>query len=213
MTKLAIISGGMDSITMLYEYREDISHVLNFVYGSKHNSRETHWAEYHAVQLGKAFYRVPLDFISTLYKSDLLETGGAIPEGHYADESMKRTVVPFRNGVMLAIAAGLAESVGCDGIAIANHFGDHTIYPDCRASFIDPMSKAILEGTWNRIELFAPYTTLSKRDIGLRGRDFNVPYDKTYTCYNGGVEHCGRCGSCTERKEALDGFDPTTYAV
>lgn len=211
MGLLAIVSGGMDSVTMLHEYKADISHVLNFVYGSKHNQEETIWAEYHANSLGKPFFRINLEFMGALFKSDLLQSGDPVPDGHYADENMKKTVVPFRNGVMLSIAAGLAESLGCDGVAIANHFGDHAIYPDCRASFIEPMAKAIEEGTWKRISLFAPYTDLSKRDIALRGQGLRVSYDKTYTCYKGGKAHCGTCGSCTERKEALEGFDVTAY--
>lgn len=212
MSMLAIVSGGMDSVTMLHEYKKDISHVLNFIYGSKHNRQETEWAEYHANHLGKPFFRINLDFMGLLFKSDLLTTGGEIPDGHYADENMKRTVVPFRNGIMLSIAAGLAESQGCDSVAIANHFGDHAIYPDCRQTFIDPMARAIEAGTWKGIQLFAPYTDLTKRDIAIRGRELKVPFEKTYTCYKGGKAHCGTCGSCTERREALEGFDFTNYA-
>lgn len=209
--KLAIVSGGMDSVTMLYELKNEVSHVLNFVYGSKHNARETIWAEYHADKLGKPFFKIDLQFIGNYFKSNLLQSGGEIPEGHYEDESMKQTVVPFRNGIMLSIAAGLAESLGCHGVAIANHFGDHAIYPDCRASFVEPMAKAIAEGTWERLVLFAPYTTISKRDIALKGQTLGVPYEKTYSCYKGRDLHCGRCGTCVERREALEGFDPTTY--
>lgn len=211
MKWLAIVSGGMDSITMLYEYKESIGGVLNFMYGSKHNEKETLCAEYHANHLAKPFTRIDMTFLSAYLKSDLLLNGGEVPTGHYADPNMKKTVVPFRNGIMLSIAAGVAESRGLDGVAIANHFGDHTIYPDCRAAFIKPMSEAITEGTWERLSLFAPYTHLTKRDIALRGNEFRVPYERTYTCYKGGERHCGECGACTERREALEGFDPTTY--
>lgn len=124
---------------------------------------------------------------------------------------MKSTVVPFRNGIMLSIAAGVAESNGLKRILIANHFGDHAIYPDCRKSFIDPMREAIKEGTYEQIEVFAPYTSISKRDIGLIGQKLGIDYATTYSCYKGGEKHCGKCGTCVERKEALEGFDPTEY--
>jgi len=212
MRCLAIVSGGMDSVTMLYHFRSDITHVLNFMYGSKHNERETQYAELHAHRLGKQFKRIDLSFIGESFKSDLLLTGGAIPDGHYADESMRSTVVPFRNGIMLSIAAGYAESVDCTDVLIANHFGDHAIYPDCRRDFIKPMKEAIRQGTYKEIRLLSPYCSDTKRDIALKGRELNLfSYVETYSCYKGGDFHCGTCGTCTERKEALEGFDPTHY--
>lgn len=208
---LAIVSGGMDSITLLYEYQPSIDVVLNFMYGSKHNHRETIYAELHARKLGKEFIKIDLDFMSRHFKSNLLQNGDAIPDGHYEDQSMKKTVVPFRNGIMLAIATGLAESKGLNKIYIANHAGDHFIYPDCRPRFINAMYDAITLGTLASIELIAPYTQLDKREIAQRGQRLNVPFEDTWTCYKGLDRHCGLCGSCTERKEALAGFDPTEY--
>lgn len=211
MQCLAVVSGGMDSVTMLYQYRNDITHVINFMYGSKHNERETQFAELHAKRLGKHFKRIDLSFVGECFKSNLLNTGGDIPDGHYADESMRSTVVPFRNGIMLAIATGYAESNDCSQIYIANHFGDHAIYPDCRASFAMHMDSAMRAGTYKEVALKCPYVHATKREIGKIAYALNVPLLETYSCYKGGVSHCGTCGTCTERKEALDGFDPTLY--
>lgn len=212
MKTVAIVSGGMDSVAMLYEFADTISHVMNFVYGSKHNEKETQFAELHAKRLGKEFIRVNLEFVEHLFKSDLLKSGGDIPEGHYEDESMRRTVVPFRNGIMLSIAGGFAESIGCDSVMIANHFGDHAIYPDCREAFIVSMNKALKNGTYGLGGIIAPYCGISKRDLALRTHTIhNVPFHETWSCYKGGEKHCGRCGTCVERKEALEGFDLTEY--
>lgn len=213
MASTIIVSGGMDSVTLLHEMKDDISHVLNFTYGSKHNKRETLYAEQHALQLGKCFKRIDLGFIGETFQSDLLLTGGPVPHGHYADESMRSTVVPFRNGIMLSIAAGFAESNGCDSVVLANHFGDHAIYPDCRMGFCIAMGSAIKLGTYAGVDLQAPYCEITKRDIALRGYMLGLDYAQTYSCYEGGELHCGKCGTCVERKEALQGFDPTKYAA
>ena len=137
------------------------------------------------------------------FKSSLLEGADAIPEGHYAEDNMKSTVVPFRNGIMLAIAAGMAESLGLKNVLIANHGGDHTIYPDCRPEFITAMSEATKAGTYPGIEVLAPYTDLTKGDIALRGKELGIDYSHTWSCYKGGLLHCGKCGTCVERKEAM----------
>lgn len=208
---LAVVSGGMDSITMLHEFRERIGWVVSFDYGSKHNHREIPWAAYHSDLLGKPHTVLDIKTVLSNFKSHLLKGQEEIPEGHYEDPVMKQTVVPFRNGIMLSIAAGLAESLNLKQIMMANHFGDHAIYPDCRADFIEPMRQAIKHGTYAEIELAAPYTSLTKRDIALRGREQKVDYTTTWSCYKGGEIHCGKCGTCIERKEALEGFDSTEY--
>lgn len=154
---------------------------------------------------------ISLGFISDIFRSSLLQDGDAIPEGHFQDESMRSTVVPFRNGIMLSIAAGIAESMDCYDLLIANHAGDHAIYPDCRPSFIASMATAISMGTFTAIKLIAPYTNINKRDIAVLGNTLGVDMGKTYSCYKGGAVHCGRCGACVERKEALEGFDTTEY--
>lgn len=211
MKALLIYSGGMDSTVLLHNYKEEISVAVTFQYGSKHNAKELQCALSNTKKLGIDHLVIDLDFIGEHFKSDLLQSGGEIPEGHYEAESMKSTVVPFRNGIMLSIAAGLAESKGCDTVMIANHAGDHAVYPDCRRAFIDAMSMAISEGTSTAITIEAPYTDITKRDIALRGKKLGVDFRDTYSCYKGGDVSCGRCSTCIERQEALEGFDPTQY--
>ena len=207
-----VLSGGMDSVTLLHDYAERIALAVTFDYGSNHNKREAVWAKYHCDLLGIEHIMIPLDFMAQYFKSSLLEGADAIPEGHYADENMKSTVVPFRNGIMLAIACGLAESRNLQQVMIANHFGDHAIYPDCRASFVKAMGEAMSAGTYCNVQIFAPYTNISKGDIARRGNALGIDYSTTYSCYKGGEKHCGKCGTCVERKEAMRdaGIDDTT---
>ena len=211
MKAILIYSGGLDSTTMLYEYRESIALTVSFDYGAKHNAKELAFAAEHCEKLGIPHRVIPLDFIGRYFRSDLLLTGGDIPEGSYADDNMKSTVVPFRNGIMLAVAAGLAESYDLDTVLLANHGGDHAIYPDCRPEFIEAFDQAAEAGTYNGVRIVSPYCNLTKRDIALRGKELGIDYGRTWSCYKGGEKHCGRCGTCTERKEALAGFDPTEY--
>ena len=209
---LIILSGGMDSVTLLYDKAEEIALAVTFDYGSNHNKRELEYAAYHCKQLGIEHIIISLAFIHDYFKSSLLEGADAIPEGHYAAENMKSTVVPFRNGIMLSIACGLAESKGLNRVLIANHYGDHSIYPDCRAEFINAMSEAMNFGTYVGVKINAPYTLITKTDIAKIGKRIGVDYSKTYSCYKGGVKHCGKCGTCVERKEALHdaGIEDTT---
>ena len=209
---LIIVSGGMDSITLLHYRKEQISLAVTFDYGSNHNRRETDYAAYHCKSLGIEHIVIPLSFIHDYFKSSLLQGADAIPEGHYTAENMKSTVVPFRNGIMLAVACGIAESRGLDRVLIANHNGDHAIYPDCRENFIAAMGKAMEAGTYEHISIDAPFTDISKTDIALIGKRLGIDYSKTYSCYKGGEKHCGKCGTCVERKEALRnaGIEDTT---
>ena len=202
----------MDSVTLLYEYRDRVALAVTFDYGSNHNRREAAFAKLHCERLGIEHLLIPLDFIHRYFKSSLLEGADAIPEGHYAAENMKSTVVPFRNGIMLSIACGIAESRGLKNVMIANHFGDHSIYPDCRAGFVESMSQAMSEGTYDGVKVFAPYTGISKTDIARHGATLGIDYTETYSCYKGGAKHCGKCGTCVERKEALHdaGIDDRT---
>ena len=200
---LMVLSGGMDSVTMLYEYASEIDLAVNFSYGSNHNARELEWARYHCEKLGIELVEIDLSFIGSNFHSSLLEGPDAIPEGDYDFDNMKSTVVPFRNGIMLAAAAGLAESRGLEVLMIANHACDHALYPDCRDSFVKAMSEAIKAGTYEGITVKAPYTLLSKTDIALRGKRLGIDYSTTYSCYRGLEKHCGRCGTCRERRQAL----------
>ena len=208
---LIILSGGMDSITMLYEYQDHIKMAISFDYGSNHNMREIPFAKLHCRRLKIKHYTIHLGF---MHKSSLLEGAAAIPDGRYDDVNMKSTVVPFRNGIMLSIAVGFAESHGLNAVYIANHAGDHSIYPDCRASFIDAISKAAEQGTYNHMKIIAPYTNITKADIASRGKVLGIDYSETWSCYKGGQVHCGTCGTCVERKEALRQagiYDKTVY--
>ena len=209
-----IVSGGMDSTTLLYDRRDEIALAISFDYGSNHNAREIAYAEMHCKRLGIEHITIPLDFMHKYFRSSLLEGADAIPEGHYADENMTSTVVPFRNGIMLAIACGIAESNGLKKVMIANHAGDHAIYPDCRTEFINAMSEAMGLGTYEGISVVAPYSDITKTDIARHGKEIGLNYAETWSCYKGGEKHCGKCGTCVERKEALHDAgidDPTEY--
>ena len=207
-----IVSGGMDSTTLLYDRRDEIALAISFDYGSNHNAREIPYAEMHCKRLGIEHITIPLDFMHKYFRSSLLEGADAIPEGHYAAENMKSTVVPFRNGIMLAVAAGVAESRNLTKLLIANHGGDHTIYPDCRPEFISAMDSATNAGTYVGVRVIAPYTNITKGDIARIGKKLGIDYSETWSCYKGGEKHCGKCGTCVERKEALAyaGIEDTT---
>ncbi len=198
-----IVSGGMDSITLLYDHKDEIALGISFDYGSNHNAREIPFAKMHCERLGIKHITINLDFMHQYFKSSLLDGAEAIPEGHYADDNMKSTVVPFRNGIMLSIAIGIAESNNLNQVFIANHGGDHTIYPDCRPEFINAIDAAATAGTYNNVKVVAPYTKITKSDIARIGKKLGIDYTETWSCYKGSEVHCGKCGTCVERKEAL----------
>jgi 7-cyano-7-deazaguanine synthase len=213
---VVLLSGGLDSVTALHDALciHEVVAALSFDYGAKHNACELPMAAWQCARLGIPHSTAPLDFVAREFQSDLLRSGGEIPEGHYEEESMRSTVVPFRNGIMLAIAAGFAESRGAEGVVIAAHAGDHAIYPDCRESFMEPMASAIREGTYARIELLRPFIAMDKAAIVRRGGELGVDFAHTWSCYKGGEVHCGTCGTCVERREAIQlaGIpDPTGY--
>lgn len=209
---ILILSGGVDSTTMLYDYKDRIAMAISFDYGSNHNAREIPFARMHCERLGIRHITIPLSFMSTYFRSSLLSGDDAIPEGHYADENMKSTVVPFRNGIMLSIAVGMAESNNLQYVMMANHGGDHTIYPDCRPEFVDAFDATAQAGTFNGVRLLSPYTNLTKAQIAARGKELGIDYSETWSCYRGGEHHCGRCGTCVERREAFEqaGIDDHT---
>jgi 7-cyano-7-deazaguanine synthase len=216
MKVCVLLSGGMDSVAAFYEAlgSHEVVAGLSFDYGAKHNAREIPFAKLHADRNGVLHQIIPLDFMNRLFKSDLLQSGGEIPDGHYAEESMKQTVVPFRNGIMLAIATGYAESIGAEGLVIAAHSGDHAIYPDCREPFMQAMATAMGEGTYAEIQLLRPFIAMDKTAIARRGVELGIDFSETWSCYKGGEIHCGVCGTCVERREAfiLAGLpDPTIY--
>jgi 7-cyano-7-deazaguanine synthase len=207
----------MDSVTALYEAASEgtVAAALSFDYGSKHAARELPEAAWHAARLGVRHVVLPLPFMETHFSSALLRSGAAIPSGHYEEESMKQTVVPFRNGILLSIAGGFAESCGAAGVVIAAHAGDHAIYPDCREAFMRAMGDAIRLGTYAAVQLLRPFIRMNKAQIAARGETLGVDYARTWSCYVGAEIHCGECGTCVERREAfLEAglVDPTVYA-
>lgn len=209
-----VLSGGMDSVTLLHAEKDRIALAVTFDYGSNHNAREIECARRQCELLGIEHVVIPLSFMGQYFESSLLSGADAIPEGHYTAENMKSTVVPFRNGIMLAVACGLAESRKLRHVMLANHGGDHAIYPDCRPGFIMAMSDAMKEGTFDGVDIIAPFTNITKTDIASLGARLGVDYSLTYSCYRGGERHCGKCGTCVERIEAFRDAgvaDPTLY--
>ena len=209
-----ILSGGLDSTTLLYDQQRRIQLALTFDYGANHNAREIPFARLHCQRLGIEHIVIPLDFMGQYFESSLLAGADAIPEGNYADQNMQSTVVPFRNAIMLSIAVGMAESRGLKHVMMANHSGDHAIYPDCRPEFVSAFSEAARLGTYPGITLLCPFTNLTKGQIAARGQQLGIDYAETWSCYKGGEQHCGRCGTCRERREALAEAgisDPTVY--
>lgn len=211
------LSGGMDSATVLafcLKEQREVVQCVAFTYGSKHNQYENLAADAIA-----DYYKVRRQFINLAnvmegFKSDLLKTGGEIPEGHYEAESMERTVVPGRNLIFASILTGLAWSLEADEIWMGFHAGDHAIYPDCRPTFFHAMNAAICAGTDERCMLVAPFLFRDKQGILERGHSLKVPYELTRTCYKDQPVACGKCGSCQERLEAWSKIgkeDPIEY--
>lgn len=222
---VAVVSGGMDSVTLAYDLRrlepEANMHLVSFNYGQRHK-KELQFAELAAVKNSAKWSLVDLSSIGILLSqsgSTLVDMSTEVPEGHYEAESMKATVVPNRNAIMIAIATGIAVAEGATMVAVGVHAGDHAVYPDCRPQFIADMNNAMITGNDGfakpDFSLYAPYVHMSKTDIARRGVVLDVNYRETWSCYKGGELHCGKCGTCTERNEALEealGTDPTTYA-
>ena len=216
MKTVLILSGGMDSATLAYDLPggDDLL-CLSFDYGQRHR-RELVAAAWIANDRGAEHRVIRLEgFAAACPGSSLTDPAIATPHGHYAAENMKQTVVPSRNAIMLATAFGVAVAHGAGRVATAVHTGDHTIYPDCRPAFMAALEKALNLGVWGGfVAIHAPYIDVTKTDIARRGATLGVPYGQTYTCYDGGELHCGRCGACQERQEAFRDaglVDPTEY--
>ena len=213
---IILLSGGIDSTTALYHVRENfhIVKAVSFDYGSKHNAKEIGLAKYHTDVLNIPHIVIKLPFINELFQSHLLKSGASIPDGHYQEKIMKQTVVPFRNGIMLSIAGGLAESEKASKLIIAAHTGDHVIYPDCRSDFMKAMSESLRLGTYTETEIVRPFIDKDKTAIVQIGTKLGIDYSKTWSCYKGLENHCGSCGTCIERREAFINagvLDPTEY--
>lgn len=250
---VAIVSGGMDSVTLLHHLVKEKNlkpHVLSFNYGQRHR-KELRFARDAAAEFGLQHHVIDLSGITHLISNSALTSpyisnydvtglpSGPVtvtdrgtrrievPEGHYAEDSMKLTVVPNRNMIMLSIAAGVAVNEKANLLAIGVHAGDHFIYPDCRPRFIHAANAAIVignegfgaigsqpEGACPDEFIYAPFINKSKEDIARLGNELDVNWSMTWSCYAGGSIHCGRCGTCVERLEALsatEANDQTEY--
>lgn len=213
---LAIVSGGMDSAVLLHDLvqNEECRTALSVDYGQRHR-REIGYARLMCARLGVRHQIADLRGIAQFLKgSSQSDPTVEVPEGHYADESMKTTVVPNRNMIMLSVAIAAAIVEQCDKVAYACHAGDHTIYPDCRQPFVEAMDVVAQRCHFTPIRILAPYVLLTKADIVRRGADLGVDFAQTYSCYKGGEKHCGKCGTCVERREAFQRAgvrDPTLY--
>ena len=217
MKVVAIFSGGMDSSTMLYQLRAQGHEVkaIGFDYGQRH-AVELKAAKAIASHAGVAYETVDLRSLGPVIagQSSQVNLDVEVPDGHYTEESMKATVVPNRNMIMLSVAVAHAISIEFDAIAYGAHAGDHTIYPDCRTEFVDAMKTVIGLCDWKQVELLTPFVAVSKSDIAKIGGELQVPFGMTWSCYKGGTTHCGSCGTCVERREAFElaGIkDPTSY--
>lgn len=213
---LVLLSGGVDSATALHWACREYSVVgaLAFDYGSNHAARELACARRQAEQAGVPLHEIDLRPVARHLSSALLSGAEAIPTGDYNEDNMRQTVVPFRNGIFLAVAAGVAESCGAEGIVIAAHSGDHALYPDCREEFMQAMGQAISQGTYAGVQILRPFISMSKGEIVALGAKLGVDYAHTYSCYCGREQHCGHCGTCRERREAFCTAgvpDPTPY--
>ena len=217
MKTLVVCSGGLDSVTLAYKVAQqsELASLLSFNYGQRHVT-ELNYAARCAQSLGVAHDIIDLQSVGAVLGGSALTDDIDLPEGHYQQETMRLTVVPNRNTIMLSIAFGAAAARQCDAVAIAVHGGDHFIYPDCRPEFIESFQKMqhyALDGMHD-VRLYAPFVTFSKADIVRQGAVMGVPFTDTWSCYRGGNEHCGRCGTCVERREAfaLSGVeDPSDY--
>ena len=216
MKALVLFPGGLDSTVLAAHLLADgaETRLLSIDYGQRH-AKELQQAEKIAEALGlpHRILRLP-DLGPLLGGSSLTDDQVELPEGHYAEESMKATVVPNRNMILLALAGGHALSLGFDTIAYAAHAGDHTIYPDCRPEFADAMASALGLADWEKLSLYRPFVHLSKTDLVKKGAELDAPLHLTWSCYAGREKHCGKCGTCVERKEAFALAkvpDPTEY--
>ncbi|WP_343502818.1 7-cyano-7-deazaguanine synthase QueC [Alloyangia pacifica] len=218
MKTIVICSGGLDSVSLAHMVaaKGDLTRLVSFDYGQRH-AKELDFAKAAAARLGVPFQRIDMRGIGAALTGSALTSDIDVPDGHYAEETMRITVVPNRNAIMLAIAFGVAAANGDEAVATAVHGGDHFIYPDCRPGFtraFEAMQRAALDG-YADVQLYTPFVERSKADIVTEGARCGTPFAETWSCYKGGEVHCGCCGTCVERREAfhLAGIeDPTIYA-
>ena len=218
MKTIVICSGGLDSVSLAHKVaaENELIGLVSFDYGQRHR-KEVEFAEAAASRLSVPFDLIDIRQVGQFLSGSALTDDVSVPDGHYAEETMKVTVVPNRNAIMLTIAFGVAAAKQADAVAAAVHGGDHFIYPDCRPAFVDAfqaMQDKALDG-YADVKLYTPFVHVPKSAIVTEGARHNTPFAETWSCYKGGAVHCGRCGTCVERREAfaLAGIDdPTVYA-
>ena len=218
MQTLVICSGGLDSVSLAHitAAERHLTRLVSFDYGQRHR-KEVDFAEAAAKRLGVPFHLIDMRGIGAALSGSALTDDIDVPDGHYAEDTMKITVVPNRNAIMLSIGFGIAAAEGDEAVATAVHGGDHFIYPDCRPGFtraFDAMQQAALDG-YADVRLHTPFVEQSKAEIVRQGAQHGTPFAETWSCYKGGAVHCGRCGTCVERREAFhlaEVTDPTVYA-
>lgn len=216
MSVVLLYSGGLDSTVLLYDLLAAGQRVrcLSVLYGQKHQRREMVAAELVCRHLHLKRHVVDLSGLTPLFATSSLVSSDPVPEGHYADESMRSTVVPNRNALLLMTAAAYAIREGADAVAYACHRGDHAIYPDCRPQFVESVRSVLRTCHFTPIDLLTPFLDRDKGQIVRLGYSYGVPFEMTWSCYKGRYRHCGKCGTCVERREAFeqaDVFDPTEY--
>lgn len=213
---LIVYSGGLDSTVLLHKLAAEgrADGALWVDYGQRH-AREYECADYNSRKLGVKLDVADISSLKPLFGDNALTCKSAeVPEGNYAYENMKTTVVPNRNMILVAIAAARAIAIGTNSVAYAAHSGDHAIYPDCRTEFADALDNVLRLCHYEPIRLERLFVNMTKADIVRLGAGLGVDFSHTWSCYKGGEKHCGKCGTCTERREAfaLAGVpDPTAY--
>lgn len=217
MTEKAVViySGGMDSFTILNKAKQEgyELYALTFDYGQKHK-KEIEYASRVCQELGINHRIIDITAINQLLQSSSLTSEKEIPEGHYADDNMKSTMVPNRNMILLSLAIGYAVDIGANKVFYGAHSGDHTIYPDCRPEFVEAMNAVAKIANYEPVEIITPYLSGDKISILADGLKMGLDYGKSWTCYNGREKACGKCGSCDERLEAFrlnNAIDPLPY--
>ena len=216
MKAIVLFSGGLDSTVLATQMKREAKEIrlISIDYGQRH-AKELDYSQKIGDYLDISHEILKLPQLGQILGgSSLTDKSLTLPKGHYAEESMKSTVVPNRNMILLALAGGHALSLGFDTIAYAAHAGDHTIYPDCRPEFADAMDSAFGLADWKELQLYRPYVEMTKSELVSLGKKLNAPLHLTWSCYAGGEIHCGKCGTCVERKEAFELakiHDPTKY--
>ena len=217
-SSVVLLSGGLDSATLLAKLVAEKRRVLalGVNYGQRH-SREIDAARALAAHYGVEYRLADLRAVSAFFgKNSLTDASVPVYDGAYHEAGMKTTVVPARNLLLISLATSWAIAEKCDTVAYAAHGGDHAIYPDCREQFADKLDAVVRVSDWHPVRLERPFVGMSKAEIVALGARLGVPFALTWSCYNGGERHCGRCSTCVERAAAFREAgvpDPTVYAA